>query len=152
MKAEESKSSKTLARDCTRKAWLYWFSFVLVLWCVVQVCLPWMYSPSCTETPTVAVPCAKDSTPLSPHKSSDLASNVSVEFTSRLEEAIQTRRRPLLVRFKSYMPDDRGLVYVGYGGITAMEILRPYGYQETESHDWVGKWTAMGVHCIVLYD
>ena len=51
----------------------------------------------------------------------------------------------MLVRFKSYMPDDSGLVYVGYGGVTAMEILRPYGYQETESHEWVGKWTASNV-------
>lgn len=137
--AKPSTSTKILACDCARKAWLYWFSLVLVLWCVVQVCLPWLYPPNCNETSVFSGACTTEDslTQLPPRNSSEPASDASVELAARLKEAIQTRRRPLLVRFKSYM-DDNGLVYVGYGGITALEILRPYGYQETESHEWVG--------------
>lgn len=141
MKTKQSTSSKTCVCECARKAWLYWFTFVLVLWCFVQVFLLWVHPPSCSDTFVAPVPCSKDSTHLPPRNSPDPAPDGSVELTSRIEEAIQTRRRPLLVRFKPYT-DDNGLVYVGYGGITALEMLRPYGYQETESHEWVGKWAA----------
>ena len=103
-----------------------------------------MYPSNCDEISVVPGGCTTESAPLPPRHSSESESDASVELKTRLEEAIQTRRRPLLVRFKSYM-DNSAMVYVGYGGVTALEILRPYGYEETESHEWVGKGVAVSM-------
>ena len=139
MKAKQRTSSTVC--NYFRRNWLCWFSLVLLLWCAVQVCLPWLYPSNCDEISVVPGACTTESAPLPPRHSSESESDASVELKTRLEEAIQTHRRPLLVRFKSYM-DNSSMVYVGYGGVTALEILRPYGYEETESHEWVGKGVA----------
>eukprot|EP00040_Diaphanoeca_grandis_P029910 m.176030 g.176030 ORF g.176030 m.176030 type:complete len:593 (+) comp31841_c1_seq1:93-1871(+) len=52
--------------------------------------------------------------------------------------------RPLRVRFKWYTEPER--VYVGYGGRTAAELLKPFGFVEVTDNDWDLLWTMMPQH------